>query len=242
MKYMLFIMANHVESFLSHNCAWFVMWTFIFHLTSTFSEKTGWWRRQMSPFFVLKSVEMVEIWWNTCHTPWLTIYNHMIVIFSSDLWCGLHIPHHTSILGQKRVHKPKNSLFSSSKVWKWSKRDEIQINQHSWRYKTIWHSHSHISHCITLHHTPSHSITLHHTPSHSITLHHTEVQGQEQLFPLPKSDQMVKNVMKYTSISPVGHRKSRVSHVHTHITLHHTASHCTNQRGIQRAKKSIFPS
>ena len=46
-------------------------------------------------------MEMVETWWNTCHSSCLTMGNHIPVTFPPYIWCGLHIPCHTSILGQK---------------------------------------------------------------------------------------------------------------------------------------------
>jgi len=71
---------------------------FIFHLTFSQNRPT---QAKKSQFYILKSMERLGTWWNTCHSPCLTMRNNIPVIFPPDFWCGLHIPSHTSILGQK---------------------------------------------------------------------------------------------------------------------------------------------
>ena len=70
---------------------------FIFHVTL---RKRGFHRPKKSQFYGLKSMEMVETWWNTCHSSCLTMGNHIPVTLL-DVWYELHIPCRTSILGQK---------------------------------------------------------------------------------------------------------------------------------------------
>ena len=79
--------------------------------------KKGLHRPKKSQFYVLKSMESVETWWNTCHSPCLTMRNNIPVIFPHDFWCGLHIPSHTSILGQKEGFTGQKEPISRPKKY-----------------------------------------------------------------------------------------------------------------------------
>ena len=99
---------NHIPAIFPSDC-----WYGLHILPKTFI--LGATQAKTSRFHILNSVEMVETGWSTCHSSYLTLRNHIPVIFPPIFWCGLHIPSQTSFLGQKGATQAKKSQFYALK-------------------------------------------------------------------------------------------------------------------------------
>src|SRR5690348_12648718 len=79
---------------------------------SILGPKKDWVKAKKSHLFVLKNVEMeyMRKYMSLIMVDYLSI--HIPVTFPLDFLCGLHIPPHTSILGQKEASKEQNEPFS----------------------------------------------------------------------------------------------------------------------------------
>ena len=91
------------------------------------------WKGCASEFFLIKGAEMVETWWNTRRSSWLTIRTHKPVMLPVDFRLAFRAYLSPRFQVKKGEMQRRESIFIPRSV-EISQCDEIHIVRHGWPY------------------------------------------------------------------------------------------------------------